>query len=238
MQSDRRILIVDSAEGELQQLAMELLESSFEVQYASDLDEAHLLARETDGQISAVLFTAGLHTERVPDLAARFGVTPDALIPAGARPPTPVVRALAHHGVRWQLWDDPPAESIRFVISGVLHEHDPTQLRYHMRIPTNLPAEHAFEGRKVSTTIRDIALGGACLVGGPHAAEGQGGRLCFQIGSRPVRLPTRTVWSSPDEKDALSVAGVRFLEVDAEAGEALDALLHSFIDRHRIAPQT
>ena len=67
------------------------------------VDVALELARETDGQISAVLFTAGLHTERVPDLAARFGVTPDALIPAGARPPTPVVRALAHHGVRWQI---------------------------------------------------------------------------------------------------------------------------------------
>ena len=236
MNPDRRILIVDSPNGELQQLAMELLGRDFEVHYASDLDEAYLLARETDGQINAVLFTAGLHTERVPDLAARFGVTTEALIPFGRRPPEPVVRALAHHGVLWQLWDDPPDESIRFVISGVLHDHDPTQLRYHMRVPTKLPATFEFEDRKVATTIRDLALGGACLVGGPHAAEGEDGRLRFEVGARAVSLPTRTAWAACDQNEALSVAGVRFLEVDAEAGEVLDELLCSVVARHRIAP--
>ncbi len=236
MHSDRRVLIVDSPSGELQQLAMDLLGRNFEVHYASDFDEAYLLARETDGQINAVLFTPDLRTERVPDLAARFGVSTDALIPFGQRPPEPVVRALAHHGVLWQLWDDPPDESIRFVISGVLHDHDPTQLRYHMRVPTKLPATFEFDGRKVTTMIRDVALGGACLVGGPHAAEGCDGRLCFEVGSRSVSLPTRTAWASPDENEALSVAGVRFLEVDAEAGELLDELLRSVVARHRIAP--
>ena len=233
---DRRILIVDSPSGELQQLAMELLGRGFEVHYASDLDEAYLLARETDGQIHAVLFTPGPQLERVPDLASRFGVTPEALIPVGPRPATRVVRALAHHGVLWQLWDDPPDESIRFVISGVLHDHDPTQLRYHMRVPTTLAATYEFAGRKVATTIRDVALGGACLVGGPHAAEGEDARLRFEVGSRSVSLPTRTVWTAPDENEALSVAGVRFLEVDAETGEVLDELLRSVVARHRIAP--
>lgn len=233
---DRRILIVDSPAGELQQLAMDLLGRDFEVHYASDLDEAYLLARETDGQINAVLFTPGLHTERVPDLAARLGVSTEALIPFGQRPPAPVVRALAHHGVLWQLWDEPPDESIRFVISGVLHDHDPTQLRYHMRVPTKLSASYEFDGQKIATTIRDVALGGACLIGGPHAEEGCDGRLRFEVGSRSASLPTRTAWASPDENQALSVAGVRFLEVDAEAGEVLDELLRSVVARHRIAP--
>ncbi|MGY8736488.1 MAG: hypothetical protein ACKVIW_03095 [bacterium] len=71
-------MIVDSPGGELQQLAMELLGRHFEVHYASDADEAQLLAAETDGQINVVLFTAGVELENVPDLAARFGVPADA----------------------------------------------------------------------------------------------------------------------------------------------------------------
>jgi len=80
---------------------MELLGRHFEVHYASDADEAQLIAAETDGQISVVLFTADVELENVPDLAARFGVPADALIPLGHRPPERVVKALHHHGVRW-----------------------------------------------------------------------------------------------------------------------------------------
>ena len=60
---------------------MELLGRRFEVHYASDADEAQLLAAETDGQINVVLFTADVELENVPHLAARFGVPADALIP-------------------------------------------------------------------------------------------------------------------------------------------------------------
>lgn len=236
MNHDRRLLIADTPTGELQQLALDLLGRNFEVHYANDLDEAQLLAREFEGEISAVLFKAGLQTEKVPNLAARFGVPPAALIPVGSRPPEPVVRALAHHGVVWQLWDDPPDASIRFVISGVLFDHDPLEIRYHLRVPTNLPARLELGGRKTDTTIRDISLGGACLVGGQPGEEREQGELSFEVGDHSVRLPTRTAWASPNTNDALTVAGVTFLEVDAEAGEVLDELLRSVLSTHRIAP--
>lgn len=234
MEPDRRLLIVDSPGGQLQQLALDLLGRDFEVHYASDIDEAQLLAGETDGQINAVIFTPNLAIERIPDLAARFGVTTDALIPYGPRPAKRVVAALAHHGVRWHLWDDPPDESIRFVISGVLYDHDPSELRYHLRVPTNIAAQLEIGGQKSATTIRDIGLGGACLVGGVLGELTTEGELSFQVGQRPVCLPTRTAWTAPDSNDSLSVGGVCFREVDIEAGEILDDLLRSVVARHRI----
>jgi len=236
VEADRRLLIVDTPEGELQQLAMDLLGRDFEVHYAADVDEAQLLAAECDGQINAVLFTAQVDMERVPNLAARFGVAPDALIPFGQRPPDRVVKALHHHGVRWQLWDDPADEAIRFVISGVLHDHDPFELRYHLRVPVRLPGRFEIGDDKAETTIRDIGLGGACLISGVLGDEGDSGTLHVTLGEHDLSLPFRTVWAAIDENPALSVAGLSFLEIDHEAGEVLDELLRETIARHRIDP--
>ena len=227
-------MIVDSPGGELQQLAMELLGRHFEVHYASDADEAQLLAAETDGQINVVLFTAGVELENVPDLAARFGVPADALIPFGRRPPERVVKALHYHGVRWHLWDDPKDESIRFVISSVLHDHAPFELRHHLRVPTNLEARFEVEGQKTEISIRDIGIGGACLVGGVIGEAGDYGELRFQVGLNEVSIPTRTAWVTPGEGDSLRIGGVSFQEVDHETGILVDELLESVLARHRI----
>ena len=234
MEPDRRILIVDSPGRELQPLAMELLSRDFEVHYASDVDEAQLLAAETDGKINVVLFTAGVELEHVPDLAARFGVRADALIPFGLRPPEHVVRALHHHGVRWHLWDDPEDASIRCVISGVLHDHDPFELHYHLRVPTKLAAHFEVDGRKAETSIRDIGLGGACLVGGVVGEVGDYGELRFRVGIHEVSIPTRTAWTTPDDDGSLRIGGVSFQEIDHETGLVIDELLESVLSRHRI----
>ena len=213
---------------------MELLGRDFEVHYASDVDEAQLLAAETDGQINVVLFTADVELENVPDLAARFGVPADALIPFGRRPPERVVKALHYHGVRWHLWDDPADESIRFVISGVLHDHDPFELRYHLRVPTKLSAHFEVDALKAETSIRDIGLGGACLVGGVVGEVGDYGALRFQVGIHEISIPTRTTWATEDDDDSLRIGGVSFQEIDHETGLVIDGLLESVLSRHRI----
>ncbi len=237
VEAERRILIVDTPGGELQQLAMELLGRDFEVHYAADLDEAQLLAAETDGKINAVLFTADAGIERVPDLAARFGVAPDTLIPFGVRPAPRVVKALHHHGVRWHLWDDAADEAIRFVISVVLHDHDPFELRYHVRVPTRIEARYASDGGgKADVTIQDIGLGGACLVGDGFAGDDARGELSLAVDGREITLPTRTVWCVEGAEAASGVGGVAFLEVDPDAGDAIDSLRRAFLERHRIDP--
>ncbi|MCB9378104.1 MAG: PilZ domain-containing protein [Holophagales bacterium] len=234
---DRRILVLDSPAGELQRLALDLMGSEFGVHYANDIDEAQLMARDAGGSIVAVLFSTAIPLERVSTMAARFGVKPAGLVPTGPRPANRVVAALAFHGVRWHLWDDPSDEAIRFVLSSVLFERDPFELRYHLRVPTNLPARLAFADGKSEATIRDIGLGGVCLLGGALGAIGEEGSVCFEVDGRAITLGCRVAWKVGDA-GATCVGGVAFLEVDPEAGEAIDSIRKGFIARQRIEKPT
>jgi PilZ domain len=241
---ERRILLLDSPTGELQRLALELMGSEFGVHYANDIDEAQLMARDAGGKIVAVLFSTAIELERVSSMAQRFGVKPAGLVPVGPKPAKRVVAALAFHGARWQLWDEPSSQAIRFVLSSVLFERDPFELRYHLRVPTSLPARLDLQGRKSEATIRDIGLGGVCLSGGDLGEIGELGTVSFDVVSvdaeqRPVTLGCRVAWKVGEGEDAVRIGGVQFLEVDPESGEAIDSLRKGFIARQRIEkPET
>ena len=234
MDIERRILLLDSPAGELQRLALDLMGSEFGVHYANDIDEAQLMARDAGGKIVAVLFSTAIELERVSSMAARFGVKPSGLVPVGPKPAKRVVAALAFHGVRWHLWDQPSNEAIRFVLSSVLFERDPFELRYHLRVPTTLPAKLDLQGRKSDATIRDIGLGGVCLLGGDLGEIGETGSVSFEVDGRAVTLGCRVAWKAGAGADAVRIGGVQFLEVDPESGEAIDTIRKGFIARQRI----
>jgi len=230
---ERRILVLDSPAGELQRLALDLMGSEFGVHYANDLSEAQLMARDAGGKIVAVLFSTAIPLERVSSMAARFGVKPSGLVPVGARPATRVIAALAFHGVRWHLWDSPSDAAIRFVLSSVLFERDPFELRYHLRVPTSLPARVVFGERKSEATVRDIGLGGVCLLGADLGEIGEVGTVALEVEGRAILLDCRVAWKVGDPGPT-SVGGVAFLEVDPESGEAIDRVRRGFIARQRI----
>jgi len=230
---ERRILLLDSPAGELQRLALDLMGSEFGVHYANDIDEAQLMARDAGGKIVAVLFSTAIELERVSSMAARFGVKPAGLVPVGPKPAKRVVAALAFHGARWQLWDEPSNEAIRFVLSSVLFERDPFEIRYHLRVPTSLPARLDFQGTKSEATIRDVGLGGVCLLGGELGEIGEEGTVSFEVEGRPIELGCRVAWKVGDSGPTC-VGGVAFLEVDPESGEAIDSIRKGFIARQRI----
>jgi hypothetical protein len=232
---ERRVLIFDSPDGELQRLALDLIGRDFDVHYANDIDEAQMLAREAKGRINAVLLASSIELEHIPDIAKRFGVATSGLVPIGPRPPETVVSALVHHGVRWHLWDDASDESIRFVLSNVLFEQDDLEIRFHRRIPVSHPAQLEVDDTKGDLMIRDLSRGGACLMGDFLGVEGTEGTLHFLIENDPIDLPITIAWTSGEPGDDLRVAGVTFLEVSLPAGEAIDAMMDSFISKHRIA---
>ncbi len=235
MEIDRRILVFDGPGGELQQLALTLIGHEFEVHYANDLDEAQILVREHKGRINAVLVSSATQMPTIPDMIRRFDVSPSALISIGPRPSDRVVEALHFHGVRWQLWDDPPDESIRLILASVLFEQDPLEIRYHLRVPTNLAAQVEIDGQKFDTTIRDLSQGGACLFGGVCGKEGSEGSLRLTESDDEIDLPIRIAWCVEDENEALRVAGVTFVEVGVAEGAVLDRLIESVVAKHRIS---
>ena len=234
MEIERRILVLDSPAGELQRLSLDLMGREFGVHYANDLDEAQLMARDAGGTIMAVLFSTAVDIGRVSSMAQRFGVKAAGLVPVGPRPANRVVAALAFHGVRWHLWDAPSDEAIRFVLSSVLFERDPFELRYHLRVPTKLPAQLEIQGRKSEATIRDVGLGGVCLLGGDLGEIGEVGTVSFEVDGRAVSLACRVAWKVGEATDAVRVGGVQFLEVDPESGDAIDSIRKGFIARQRI----
>ncbi len=234
MDYERRILIVDGAEGELQRLAVELMRRDYGVHYVNDLAEAQLLAQEERGQIRAVLIATSVGLGGVQDLARRLVVAPAAIIPMGERPDDEVVADLSRQGVRWQLWGAAADEAIRFVLASVLSEQDPFELRFYLRVPTHLTGSLEVGEEKGDVALRDISVGGACLLGRIVGAEGDTGRLRFSIGKRPLDLPVRIAWCADDSGDGVGVAGVAFSEVDPETGQAIDELVDGVVGKHRL----
>lgn len=194
-----------------------------------------MIAREAQDRIYALLFSAHLELERVLDMARRFAVETSALVSIGPRPSRKVVAALAHHGARWHLWDSPSDESIRFVLSNVLFEQCHRDGRVHRRVPLHHAAQLEVDGAKGDLTIRDLSLGGACLLGSVIGDEGDRGILHFAKGEDQIDLPMRIAWAAGQREDHLRVAGVTFLEVTLPAGEAIAGLMESVIAKHRIA---
>lgn len=234
MEFERHILLLDTPQGTLQRLSLDLIGGGFDVHYSSALDEAQLLAAEMADAISVVILAMDASAPSIPTIAGRLGVEPRQILPFGERPSDDVVTSMAEHGIRWHLWGQPKDQEIRFVLSGVLFDNDPFEIRYHLRVPTDVPARLDLGGRKSETTIRDLCIGGACLVGGQIAEEGETGTLAFEFEGRTVEVPVRTAWAAPTTGDSVAVGGVSFLEVDAEAGTAIDALRNSVIERHQI----
>jgi hypothetical protein len=231
---DRRVLIIDGEDGALQQLAIELMGRNFAVHYANDPAEALLLAQEARGQIGAVLFVSSPALGRIPDMARRLSVAPASLIPIGDRPEPREIAAMAFHGVRWHLWDDPSNETIRFVLTSVLSEQDPMELRFDLRVPTRVPASLEIDDLKGEVTIRDLSPGGACLLGQIVGDVGARGRLCFTLGDTPLELPLRVAWRVEGASDDVGVGGIAFTEVDPEAGAALDEHIESVLTRQHV----
>jgi hypothetical protein len=231
---EHHVLVFDSPDGELQRLALDLIGRDFDVHYANDVDEAQMLARDETGRINAVLFASSIELEHIPDMAKRFGVATSSLVSIGPRPPEEVVAALAHHGVRWHLWDGPSDESIRFVLSNVLFEQDDLEIRFHRRVPVSHPAQLEVDDTKGDLMIRDLSRGGACLMGDFLGVVGTQGTLHFSIDNDPIDLPITIAWAAGEPGDDLRVAGVTFLEVSPSAGAAIDAMMDSFMSKHRI----
>ena len=234
MEYDRRILILDGSRGELQRLALDLLGRNFSVHYANDPAEAQLLAQEAQGQIGAVLVAPSVELDQIPDMTRRLSVQPSALIPMGARPAEREIAALAFHGVRWHLWDDPSDEMIRFVLSNVMSQHDPMELRFHPRVPSRVAATLEIEDQKGDVTIRDLSLGGACLLGQVVGEVDARGQLAFALEDAELRLPVCIAWCVEATGDAIGVAGIAFTEVGSDEGEALDRFVRSVITAQRI----
>lgn len=231
---ERRILILDGPEGELQQLALDLLALDYSVHYANDEAEAQLLAAEEREHIAIVLIAEPAPLVQPAELARLLCVEPALLVPMGPRPPDKVLAGYQKAGLRWHLYGKPEIDSIRFVIASVLSEHDPMDLRFYLRVPAKINGCLQAGKKKGDVRINDVSLGGACILGDIVAGEGDSATLDFTIGELDLSLPVRIVWCVEGAGDGVEVAGLAFTELVPEAGDAIDGLVNSVILPYRI----
>ena len=66
MEYDRGVLVLDGAEGELQLLAIDLVNREYSVHYANDVFEAPLLAKDEREVLGAVLPSSSVDASEVP----------------------------------------------------------------------------------------------------------------------------------------------------------------------------
>lgn len=234
MDDERRILILDGTSGELQSLAMDLLAQDHSVHYVNDLAEAQLLASEERGRIAVVLLGSEIALAKPAELARRLHVPPIALVPLGPRPSDKVLSGLHREGLRWHLFGKPEKESIRFVLSSVLSENDPLELRFYLRVPARIEGKLAVGPMKGDVRLNDVSLGGACILGVVPGDEGDAGVLDFTIGEADLSLPVRVAWRVDGPGDGVHVAGLAFTEVVPEAGDAIDAFINGVVAPYRI----
>jgi hypothetical protein len=235
MDYERRILVVDGPKGQLQTLVLELLDRDYSIHYANDIDEAQLLAAEERNLIGAVLLSPEIEATEIPTLARRFGISSTCFVPMGKRPQNAAIEELERQGVRWHLWGEPDDQAIRFVLSSVLSERDPFELRFYPRVPLDMKGELRIGNANADVHLHDISLGGACIVGKTATTEGDTGRLKFDIGPNGIDLPIHVAWSTADTGDGTQVSGITFVEVDVEAGDAIDSLVDGVVGQHRVS---
>jgi len=232
---DRRVLVLDAPDGALQKLALQLMGHGLSLHYVNDVDEAQLLAQQERGHIGAVLLGPCFTAADVQPLQGRLGVAAGSLIATGPRPCAEEEAHLAAEGLRWHLWGDPGDDTIRFVLYTVLSEQDPLEIRFHMRVPTRLPAVFEGECEKGDVEIRDVSLGGACLMGSITGQLEDPGILRFSVGDDALELACRLAWGTGEGGDAVSVVGVSFSELDPDSERVLGTLVQSVVASQRIA---
>lgn len=237
MQYQRLALILDDEAGQIGELALQLVRLGVNVLYANDFDEAVLLARQATGNVGAVIVPSGRATEWLPMILKRMRVPPAALVPAGERPDDATLESLRSKDVRWALWLPDDDRAVRFVVTSAMSETDATEIRFYLRLPTELEGNVQRGPLERPCEIRNLSPGGALVATEPLFPVGSRIMLHLDLGNASLSLCARVAWSTEctgvHPVETSPVMGVSFDDVDPEARDVLSRFLEGEIRRFR-----
>jgi len=235
MKYQRLALILDDEAGRIGELALQLVRLGVNVLYANDFDEAVLLARQAAGNVGAVIVPSDRATEWLPMILKRMRVPPTALVPAGERPDDDALESLRSQDVRWALWLPDDHRAVRFVVTSAMSETDATEIRFYLRLPTELEGSVQHGPLERPCEIRNLSPGGALVAMEPLFPVGSRIALRVGVGGESLSLCARIAWSTEctgvHPVEASPVMGVSFDDLDAEARGALSRFLEAEIRR-------
>jgi hypothetical protein len=234
------ILDSDSESAALGDLSLSLITLGLRPLYTRELDELALLAREYRRQVGAVLLPG-------PDVAARLpklrklvleplGLPIAAVVPVGIDQAPELRTSGRDEGLRFCLPGSFEPHELRFVVSRVLSDTDPDELRLDPRVPCRIGVDVESEHRRVTARLDDLSLGGAFVVlDHPHAERSQL-RLRFALLEAPSEVAARVAWrtgaNAPAWRDR--GMGVEFVGPDDGLRERLRRFVAEQTRRFRI----
>jgi hypothetical protein len=225
----RFVLVFDDESGGLGELALALVRSGVDSLYTNDADEGSLLVRQEGGCVGGVLVPAASALDRVASVVKRWHLPPAALVPVGDRPDDEAVDSLRAQGLRWALWSPFGDRELRFAARAAISETDDTEIRFDLRVPTELAGRLGDGDDEAPCEICDLSESGAQVVAAGPAAKGARLRLGLDLGEGRLDLDAVVVWSRPcgdaPEGDGRVRMGICFSEPDRDAVAALSAFL-------------
>jgi hypothetical protein len=239
---DRRALVLDTSASALGTAALALVSQGIDPLYASDTDEAFLLACEYRERVAALVVPGALPLADLDTALSRIGPRlpfgrEAVLIVAPPRHRTHV-GALRERGIRWVLWEPYDASELRFVVAAALATSDALEPRRGLRVPIHLPVSVRHERATREGEIRNLSVGGAFVALDEPPEIGASVLLEFPIGERMLRTSAQVAHrregpaaSAADPGAGLGVAFAPLAELESRF---LEGFVRERIDSFRI----
>jgi hypothetical protein len=162
---ERYALIFAPGQSRLGSEALGLVERGIDPMYASDVDEAHLLALQESGRIGALVVPGTLPLATIDVLIDRIApqlwAGPGAIVVVGPPDDRDLLRKLADRSLAWVLREPYDAAEFRFVVSAALSTEDKLEPRAGLRVPISQPVRVTVGNRVEAGFIRNLSVGGA-----------------------------------------------------------------------------
>lgn len=237
---ERAALILDSDSCELGDLSLSLITLGLRPLYSRELDELVLLSREFRPQVGAVLVPITEVAEHLPGLRKQvlepLALPASAVVPVGDELAPELRESFRNEGLRFCLPSGSEPHELRFVVSRVLSDTDPDELRRHPRAPCNVRVDVESEHRRVPARLEDVSRGGAFVVLAHPQAERSALRLGFRLLEQACAVSARVAWrtgmSAPAWRDR--GMGVEFVDLDDGVRELLGRFVAEQMSRFRI----
>jgi uncharacterized protein (TIGR02266 family) len=241
---ERSVLILDRPDAGLGEQALGLIAMGIRPYYASNLDEAIVLAGEHRQRISALAAPTAVMLEHLElvrqELLAQLGLPIACAVPIGGQPSAAERARLAAAGVRWSAFDSLSAREIRCVLSLALSQGDRAEVRRDPRIPVSLPVEVTTRERTFRAELMDLSANGAYIASRSPLKPGTPLGLAFGLDEQPVSVSAEVRWRTPLDGGFAgwleAGMGVQFGEAAHAARTTIRRYVEAVLKRFEVAP--
>ena len=226
---ERYALIFAPGQSRLGSEAIGLVERGIDPLYASDVDEAHLLALQESGRVGALVLPGDLPLATIDALIGRIGpqlwAGPAAIVVVAPPNDRDHLRALRDRSLSWVLREPYDAAEFRFVVSAALSTEDKLEARTGLRVPISQAVRVIAAGAAHAGFVRNLSVGGAYVALDAPPAPGAPIRVVCQLGEFPFAADAVVVYSQTPGTTGRAVResgmGIAFRQLDDHARAAL-----------------